>query len=1195
MKRNDISRRVMPLAILLAAILCHAMPSRALAAAAAPAPLPRAIAYAMWDDDFLYLAARVDDVNLIATNNTAMSEPWRDDSVEFYFDVSGLPANAVHPGCARISVSAASGFTCLIGTSAGTWKAQPQWLMGLKVAVEREGTLNRPDDTDVGYTVELGLPWKFLGGAPEPEHRVGFNFVANVRGENETLVSWSSRAQSREDLDRPLSWGSLELSAGLKPAVADNDVLICPRAYAPPLVDGRLGAAEWIGASVIQLQKPAPETAPAPPAPGAPGARLLATYRYDYQPFAPPAAGKGGTLTSLADQPPDGVGPWFSADSTAWHKAMLRQAREAAIDVILPIYRGDPEARHTWSRLGLLRLVEALKETKDGRLSYPLVAMYLDASCLPQAGAADLTSAAGRQALWSMIAEFCAIVPEEFRAQFDIGAGARSNLVVLGPPTGVENWDPAVMDFCRDNYRRTYGARLIVLGDEGWRSKAPNLDGYCSLAPGIAMSYGKEGPRATARPASSAAVAVASGDLATVRLSPGYLGPGAIVPRHGGQGYEQSWMRAVGVAPDFVIVDSLNDFAAASEIASSRQHGVRFLDITRQSAQALAGRSQYRIALRRETLPQVLEPGVTYQVELLVENQGFEDLAESNNVEISYTLKNRSRPDLKRTGVATPRLLVLAGQRAPLVVEMSTSTIEGRLPVGDYDLTFDVTKSALPILRSKWLLKHLFEVSLPVRLDRVPAERPTVLGTTLPSAMAAGARRRVRVRLRNDGSRAWSAKTTALAYHWVRVPGPGASAAAAPQTVEFEGVRTGLPKNVAPGEMISMYAWVEAKKADGSPLPAWTPDAEWLYQLQWDLVEGQDRWFSRLGAEPYAESVAVLSSDLGGRVVSADLPESLEAGKSYPVKILLRNDGSTTWDKDRVRVTYHWYFWDGAEASWPGAVTPLLEPVSPGASALLTAQVAAPPCAGSYRLAWDLMADDRYASQILDAASRDLFVQPVNVTGGAFEPLDLSQLCNVFASTHDGYRNRGAFDAGGLSFPAEFVPPDSVPVGDRVRLPEFYPAVYYGAPGSAPAGAEAARVPLRYPPMDQRGGLAVACDGQQIALPPGPVQAIYIAASSSEPMEAEFRLAYADGASESKVLTIPSWTQPPPKVLAAARAPFVRSALDDVQKPASIYLLAIGGFSRQAAPTALVLPSALQVKVFAITLQRPAAETTGGS
>jgi hypothetical protein len=1168
----------MALAILLAAILHHAMPSRALAAAAAAPALPlRAIAYVMWDNDLLYLAARVDDISLIGTNSTAMSEPWRDDSVEFYLDVSGLPANAVHPGCARIAVSAASGFTCLVGTSAGTWTPEPQWLMGLKVAVEREGTLNRSDDTDAAYTVEIGIPWKFLGGAPEPEHRIGFNFVVNVRGENEAFVSWASRAQSREDLDRPRLWGSLELSPGVKPAVAENDVLICPRVYASPLVDGRLGAAEWIGASVIQLQKPAPETAPAPPARAAPGARLLATYRYDYQPLVLPAGGEERTLVSLADQPPDGVGPWFSADSIAWHKAMLRQAREAAVDVILPIYRGDPQARHTWSRLGLLRLVEALKETKDGRLSYPLVAMYLDASCLPQAGAADLTGAAGRQALWGMIAEFCSIVPEEFRAQFDIGAGARSNLLVLGPPAGIENWDAAAIDFCRDNYRRAFGARLIVLGDEGWRSKAPNLDGYCALAPGTAMSYGKEGPRVA------------------VRLSPGYLGPGVIVPRHGGQAYEQNWMRAVSVAPDFVIIDSLNDFAAATEIASSRQHGVRFIDITRQSAQVLIGRSQYRVALRRETLPQVLEPGVTYQVELLVENQGFENLAESENVEISYTLKNRSRPDLKRTGVATPRLLVLAGQRAPLVVEVSTSTIEGRLPAGDYNLTFEVTKSALPILRSKWLLRHLFEVSLPVRLDRAPAERPTVLSTTLPSAMAAGARRRVRVRLRNDGSRTWAAKTTALAYHWVRVPGPGASAPAAPETVEFEGLRTGLPKNVAPGEMISMYAWVEAKKADGSPLPVWAPDQDWLYQLQWDVVEGQDRWFSRLGAEPYAESVAVLPSDLGAVVVNANLPESLEAGKSYAVKALVRNDGSAAWDKDRVRITYHWHYWDGAPAPWPAPTAPLPQSIAPGESALVTAEVSAPPCAGSYRLAWDLMADDRLASLLLDAASRNMFVQPVNVTGGAYQPLDLSQYCNIFASTHDGYRGRGAFDAGGLSFPAEFVPPDSVPVGDRVRLPELYPAVYFGAPGNVPAGADFARVPLRYPPMDLRGGLAVACDGQQIALPAGPVQAVYIAASSAEPMQAEFRLAYADGGSESQVLNIPSWTQPPPDATIAVQTPCVRSALDDVQKPACIYLFALGGFSRRAAPTALVLPSAPQIKVFAITVERPAAEIAGGS
>jgi hypothetical protein len=1153
------------LAIFIAAAIVPRQPCSA--ADGPPARPARAICYTVWDDDFLFLAAKVDDSNLIGSNNTAMSEPWRDDSVEFYFDASDEPSDTIHPGCARVAVSAASGFTCLVGTGAGTWRAQPEWLLGLKLAVEHEGTLNKPEDVDVGYVVELGIPWKFLGGALKPGRRIGFNFVVNVRGENEGWIGWSSRVRSRDDLDRPDRWGSLIISGSTRPSVAENDVLICPRTYSPPLVDGRLKANEWMAASVIQVEKPAPEVV-FRPATGKLGARLLATYRYDYQVPSPRQAQGKPIALSFAEQPPDGIGPWFSADSVAWHKAMLRQARLAAVDTILPIYRGDPVPRRDWSRRGLLRLVEALKETKDERLSYPLVGMYLDAGCLAEAGAPDLTTTAGKQALWGMIAEFYDIVPEEFRAQFDFGAPTHSNLLVLGPPEGVQKWDASFVDYCREAYQRTYGARLIVLGDEGWRSSAPNLDGYCSLAPGIGLSYGKAGPRSF------------------VRLTPGYLGTGQMMPRHGGQTYERNWMTVLAALPDFVLVDSLNDFEAGTEIAASRQHGARFLDATRQSAQTLAGRQDYRVALRRETFPRVFNPGATYQIELLVENQGFQNLTEGENVEISYRLQNRSRADLKATGIATGKLLVLAGQRAPVVVEVSTRTFDKALPPGDYDLTFEVTKGAIPILRTKWLAKHLFEMSVPVRLDRARANQATVLSTGLPSALGAGERRRVRVRLRNDGSNAWNARDVALSYHWVRTLGSSAAPGARPEMVEFEGVRTALPQSVEPGRMITLYAWVEAKKADGTPLPAWTPDEQWLYQVQWDLVEGKDRWFSRGGGETCAEVVAVVASDLGAAVVNADLPASLEAGKAYQVKALVRNDGAGAWDPHHVRLSYHWHYWDGAEAAWQGAVTPLPAAVAAGDSALVTAQVTAPDFSGSYRLAWELMLDDRFASEMLDASSRSILVQPVTVTGGVYEPLDLTGQSNVAASTYDGYRSRGAFDGGGFSFPAEFLPP----AGDGSKTLD-YPGVFFGGERGWDS---LARVPLRYPPMDQRGAAAIACRGQEIALPKEPLGAIYIAASSSEAVAAEFRIAYADGSGQPVVLQVPSWVSPPAGAAIAVRAPFVRATADDVQAPASIYLLRIGDIGPKQ-PAALVLPAAPQIKIFAITIERPTAAKTGGA
>jgi len=1170
-RRNDKSRRALALRMALClAVLAGCALTEALALGNEATRPQRALAYAQWDEDFLYLGARVDDTNLTGSNNTAMSEPWRDDSVEFYLDMSGQATDAVDPACARFSVSVASGFACLVGTEAGTWRAQPEWLMGLKLAVEREGTLNKPDDTDAGYTVELGIPWRFLGGAPKPGRRIGFNFVVNMRGEGDASVGWASRAKSPDTFDRPGLWGSLVISGNLKPSVAENDILVCPRTLNPPTVDAKLEAVEWLGASVAQVELPKSQ-APPRPAPGRKqDTRLVATYRYDYQAL-PAGRDAPRALPAFVDQPTDGLGPWFSAASVNWHKTMLRQAREGAIDTIAPIYRCDAAARHDWSRLGLLALVQALKETKEERFSYPLVAMYLDASSLPEAGAADLTSAAGKQALWGAVDEFFSIVPDEFRAQFDIAAGKRSSLLILGSPTGITACDAATIDSLRAEYRRAYGLGLVVLGDDAWRAIAPDLDGYCAFDPAAGFSYGKDGPRTV------------------VRLRPGYVAGNAILPRHGGQTYEQDWSRAAGLSPDFIIIDSCDDFARGSEIAASRQHGVRYLDLTRASAAALADRRPYRVALRRETLPLVLQPGVKYQVELLFDNYSFDDIAEKRNCEMTYTLQSRSRVDVKRTGPATDKLVLLAGQRAPLVIDVSTTRIEGPLPGGDYSLDLDIAQSPIPILRTKWLSDELFSISLPVKLDRAPAERATVLSTTMPAVIAAGARRRVRLRLRNDGARTWEASKVALSYHWVRVPAPTA-AALAPEIVEWEGVRTQLPRSVAPGEMITMYAWVDAKKADGSPLPAWMPDQDWLYQLRWDLVEGKDRWFSRAGDATHAETVAVLAADPSGGVLDADTPKAMEAGKAYPVKVVVRNSGAAAWDKDHVRVTYHWHYWDGAEAVWQGPVVPLAASILPGESAMVAAQVVAPDAAGSYRLSWDLAADGHYASESLGPDSRSMLVQSVSVTGGPYQPLDLAKSVNVLAATHDGYRARGAFDSAGFSLPAEFIPPDVTAAQVAASgMPVLYPGIYYDGQSNPPPEFGAARVPLRYPPNDQRGAAAVACAGQQIPLPNEPLRAIYVAAASSEALDAAFAITYADGTSDSKVVRVPSWIDPPPEQTVALRTPLVRGTQDDLARPACIYLLRIGDLGGSKPATALVLPSAPQIKIFAITVERPPA------
>ncbi len=94
-------------------------------------------------------------------------------------------------------------------------------------------------------------------------------------------------------------------------------------------------------------------------------------------------------------------------------------------------------------------------------------------------------------------------------------------------------------------------------------------------------------------------------------------------------------------------------------------------------------------------------------------------------------------------------------------------------------------------------------------------------------ALAVGDVVTVPVTLRNDGVMIWSANSALpvhLSYHWLS---PDKS-----QYIFYEGARTGLPRDVNPGESVSFDAIVEAPPRAGQ------------YYLEWDLAQEHVTWFT---------------------------------------------------------------------------------------------------------------------------------------------------------------------------------------------------------------------------------------------------------------------------------------------------------------------------------------------------------------
>jgi hypothetical protein len=148
-----------------------------------PAPRFHTAARMLWDDDYLYLGATLEEPDLFATLATRDAVIFRDPDFEVFLDPDGdshlyyeLEMNALNTVWDLLLVKPYRDS----GAAVDAWDIQ-----GLKTAVSLEGTLNHPGDKDTGWTVELALPWKVLkqcAGRPAPpldgdQWRINFSRV----------------------------------------------------------------------------------------------------------------------------------------------------------------------------------------------------------------------------------------------------------------------------------------------------------------------------------------------------------------------------------------------------------------------------------------------------------------------------------------------------------------------------------------------------------------------------------------------------------------------------------------------------------------------------------------------------------------------------------------------------------------------------------------------------------------------------------------------------------------------------------------------------------------------------------------------------------------------------------------------------------------------------------------------------------
>jgi hypothetical protein len=196
---------------------------------AKPKPRFRTRAKMLWDENFFYIAAELEEPHVSGTLTQRDAVIFYDNDFEVFIDPNGDNHEYY-----EIEINALNTVWDLFlaipykdaGQALNTWD-----IAGMKTAVRIQGTLNDPRDMDTGWSVEMALPWKALAEyarRPAPprdgdQWRVNFSRVEweyrVVDGKyrkvpNKKEDNWVWSPQGLIDMHRPEKWGYVQFSTG---------------------------------------------------------------------------------------------------------------------------------------------------------------------------------------------------------------------------------------------------------------------------------------------------------------------------------------------------------------------------------------------------------------------------------------------------------------------------------------------------------------------------------------------------------------------------------------------------------------------------------------------------------------------------------------------------------------------------------------------------------------------------------------------------------------------------------------------------------------------------------------------------------------------------------------------------------------------------------------------------------------------
>jgi len=182
-----------------------------------PRPKFRTRVKMLWDDQYLYIAAELEEPEVKATLTQHDSVIFKDNDFEVF--LKPLPDTTSYY---EFEINAFNTGWDLFLPKPYNEDGQPDnsWdIQGLKTAVAVQGTLNQPNDKDHGWTVEIAYPLSaFASRQPVPHPkpgttwRINFSRVEWTAGQAQE-DNWVWSPQGVIDMHVPSRWGYLHFSA----------------------------------------------------------------------------------------------------------------------------------------------------------------------------------------------------------------------------------------------------------------------------------------------------------------------------------------------------------------------------------------------------------------------------------------------------------------------------------------------------------------------------------------------------------------------------------------------------------------------------------------------------------------------------------------------------------------------------------------------------------------------------------------------------------------------------------------------------------------------------------------------------------------------------------------------------------------------------------------------------------------------